>query len=73
MDIVSQIIAINHDKGQKLVKCVVVRNAEWDEYIVKAYTAEGRYPAADYHTSDVEDAHDTRDAMLRDTDNGFLF
>lgn len=53
----------------KITDAKIKRNAEWGEWVVRAYTTingvKVRYPEADYHTDDRDDAHDTRDAMLR--------
>jgi hypothetical protein len=54
----------------RITHASVKRNREWGEWVVQAYiTVDGqrvRYPEADYHTDDREDAHDTREAMLRE-------
>ena len=44
----------------------VVKNAEWNEYIVKVWDENGeRVPAADYHTDCRLDARDTAREMER--------
>lgn len=51
-----------HMDEHKIIRTVIVRKD--GEYIVKAYTAKGRYPDADYYTNDKADAVATADAMV---------
>lgn len=50
--------------GTKITAVKFGRRDQWGEFQVKAYTAEGRYPAADYYATDLQDARDTGAAML---------
>lgn len=44
---------------------VARRRNQWGEFVVKAYDQDGaHYPAADYHTDDLQDAISTADAMM---------
>ena len=48
---------------QQVTKTTIRRCPDTKEYIVKAYTADGRYPAADYYTDDKDDAEATAALM----------
>ena len=53
---------------KKIIKTKVVKDNEWSEYIVRAWTVDGRYPAGDYFTGGIdrehqEDAQATAKAM----------
>lgn len=52
------------DSGKK---ARVYRDTEWDEYCVKFYDHKGTYlDAADYHTSDKEDAFATAEHAINE-------
>ena len=42
----------------------IYRDTDWNEYRVKFYRAGQHLSAADYHTDDNEDAHDTARGQL---------
>ncbi len=48
-----------------VTKATVSYDRDWQEYVVKVWVDGARYPAADYHTTDKLDAHDTARAMMR--------
>jgi hypothetical protein len=51
-------------KIREIGKMKVVRDVEWNEWIVKCWDSEGkRFEAADYHTDDKSDAIATMAAM----------
>ena len=48
----------------KIIRTKIVRSRETREWIVRAYTERGWYPAADYYTDDKKDAEDTARHMV---------
>jgi hypothetical protein len=52
-----------HEGNGKTAK--VYRDTDWDEFRVKHYTDGKYHDKADYHTDDVNDAHDTAQAWLK--------
>jgi hypothetical protein len=44
----------------------VYKDTDWDEHRVKFFSGDTHHKDADYHTDDVEDAHDTAKTQLRD-------
>jgi hypothetical protein len=55
------------EAAPRIVSKVTVpkRKNEWGEFVVRAYDQNGRrYPEADYHTNDRQDAIQTGEAMI---------
>ena len=49
---------------QQIIRTTISKLHATGEWIVRAYTAEGRYPRGDYYATDRQDARSTANAMV---------